>query len=458
MSGLQLVYRFAPDVKDFSRNGNQLTLVVENWKSLSFSTESPVCADVIQAIFSTGVTLASIEEIDAGFDKSGDRSPRITYYIERFSRARLLHWVVVDEGSLLASVEPLAVGYLPRTDPLPSGRVVFSRFAFIRRTTAGAVLESSLTQASAVLTTQGLAQISQLLNEASDPAENLLAGILWRFGFFEEEALPEDDSRRCWEFHDLLMHESSRSNRDLASGATYRFAEQFPSAPAIKPTIQGVKITLPAVDASSIRASSGSLEDVQTRRCSIRTYSNDPISLTKISEFLWRVARTTAYINNSSAAQPLISRPYPAGGSINELEFYIAVQRCDGLEPGFYHYDSHNHALTEIPNTQKHAMKMINNSCMAMGLNPAEQMPDITVVVTTRLPRMAWKYERMAYRASLLHAGVVIELMYLVATDMKLAPCANGTGDSRIFEQATGIDRFEETSIAEFSLGLPAPI
>ena len=55
-----------------------------------------------------------------------------------------------------------------------------------------------------------------------------------------------------------------------------------------------------------------------------------------------------------------------------------------------------------------------------------------------------------------MNAGVVFNLMYLVAIDMGLAPCANGTGDSRQLEEATGLDRFTETAIAEFALGLPA--
>ena len=38
---------------------------------------------------------------------------------------------------------------------------------------------------------------------------------------------------------------------------------------------------------------------------------------------------------------------------------------------------------------------------------------------------------------------------------MGLAPCANGTGDSRLLQEATGIDPFEETAIAEFVLGMP---
>ena len=92
-----------------------------------------------------------------------------------------------------------------------------------------------------------------------------------------------------------------------------------------------------------------------------------------------------------------------------------------------------------------------------MGLDEKAQLPDVTIVLASRLPRLAWKYQGMAYRASLMNAGVVFELMYLVATDMNLAPCANGSGDSRLLEEATGIDPFEETALAEFCIAVPAP-
>ena len=81
------------------------------------------------------------------------------------------------------------------------------------------------------------------------------------------------------------------------------------------------------------------------------------------------------------------------------------------------------------------------------SLKTCSSLPSISILqrkgaqsLASRLPRLAWKYEGIAYRLGLLNAGVVIELMYLVATDMKLAPCANGSGDSRPFETATGLD------------------
>lgn len=54
----------------------------------------------------------------------------------------------------------------------------------------------------------------------------------------------------------------------------------------------------------------------------------------------------------------------------------------------------------------------------------------------------------MACRATLMNGGVVFQTMYLVATDMGLAPCASGSGDSRLLAAARGLDPFEETSIA----------
>ena len=109
-----------------------------------------------------------------------------------------------------------------------------------------------------------------------------------------------------------------------------------------------------------------------------------------------------------------------------------------------------------IAGSEAVAARIVDRSATAMGLGEAEQKPDLTIVIASRLPRLAWKYQGMAYRASLMNAGVVFNLMYLVAIDMGLAPCANGTGDSRQLEEATGLDRFSETAIAEFALGLPA--
>ena len=163
---------------------------------------------------------------------------------------------------------------------------------------------------------------------------------------------------------------------------------------------------------------------------------------------MFRVARITQVFTVDD--QELMSRPFPSGGSIHEIELYLAVGACRGLDPGLYRYRGLEHALERLPNAADGARRLLAGSAKAMG---SDHPPHVLVVLACRLPRFAWKYESMAYRLVVMNAGVVIQTMYLVATDMGLAGCANGSGDSRLFAEVTGLDPINETSIGEFALG-----
>lgn len=448
----EINYLFAPDVKSVCRDGLRLSLEIEGWKTLHFTVSAASHADAIQTLSGNGATLYRLAEIAAGAGPAEDGLAAVRYYIERFARARLLQWSVYDEGCEVARVISLTTGYRPGEMRVPDEPLSLCRFSYIRRSNEGLRLESGAVRAHMQLTPEGMAAIGRVLAKPVRAHQDQLAEVLWRLGFFDLAVPRENEFRQCWEFHDLLMHETSRFNRTLAGGgATYRFNGRFPSPPAMKPPMQGERVDLTSVDPAVVRASSEPLDAIQSRRRSIRTYAETPLTSTSLSQFLWRVARTTKPVTEAGL-QEIIGRAYPAGGSINELEFYVAVGRCEGLNQGFYHYDSHGHHLVRVGDA-KTARAILCSSASSMGLQPEDRTPDVTIVVSSRLPRLAWKYERMAYRASLLHAGVVIELMYLVATDMNLAPCANGSGDSRLFETATGLDPFEEVALAEFCLG-----
>lgn len=456
MSGnASLAYCFNADVLSVEREGDRVTIDVKDWRPISFTAPQSSFADAVMALDGDGASLAQLDSLAKVSGEGEDKSlAAVRYYLERFARGRLLAWKVEDEDGELLRVDALASRYLPRSDAPPAGELELCRFTFLRRLAEGAVLESGAARVRGVLSPRGLVALAERLGTPRTAADGL-SEALWRLGYFDSADSAESGPRQCWEFHDLLMHESSRGNRDaIAVGGTYRFDGKFPALPARKPPMDGKRFALPAVDAGKVRQSSRPLDAVQAERLSVRNYAEEPISLAKLGEFLWRVCRTTGYIDDKR--QDLISRAYPAGGSINELEYYVAVRRCDGLETAIYQYDSHDHALVLLAGTEKAAEKIVDRSGMAMGLEKDQQRPDLTIVIASRLSRLAWKYEGMAYRASLMNAGVVFELMYLVATDMGLAPCANGTGDSRLLEEAVGLDAFEETPIAEFVLGLPA--
>ena len=107
-----------------------------------------------------------------------------------------------------------------------------------------------------------------------------------------------------------------------------------------------------------------------------------------------------------------------------------------------------------LPESETYARMMLDFCAQAWG-QPG-QLPQAMVVVSSRMPRLARKYEGIAYRLSLLDAGVALQTLHLVAAELGLVGAAAGTGDPRLFAAATGNTTWEETSIAEFGFGRPA--
>ena len=143
---------------------------------------------------------------------------------------------------------------------------------------------------------------------------------------------------------------------------------------------------------------------------------------------------------------------------MHELEFYLAVRECEGLEPGFYHYRSDAHTLTCLngPHAVPAAAAMIKDC--AGSWNQPDMPPQCLIVIATRHPRVAYKYKNLAYRLSLLSVGTVLQNFHLVATDLGLNGCAVGSGRPELFAEATGLSTWEETSIGEFGFGnAPTP-
>lgn len=452
---VRLLYRFNGDVLSASREGNRITLDIKDWRPISFNATTPAHADAVMALEVNGATLHRLAGIAGTAGGATAAAEALHYYIERLAYARLLCWSLADDDGEIAQVDAQAKRYAPGSGALPSHDLQFSRFAFVRVVDSQAVLESGLVSARVTLRERGVELLASVLGRPRPATPDSLAEALWRLGFVDAGQAGETAACRSWEFHDLLMHETSRSNREvLPIGGTYRLEGKISPPPAVRPSLPGRRIALEKIDPGRIRRGSAALDVVQARRRSVRHYSSASIGLAAIGEFLWRSCRTTGHLHGH--AHELMSRPYPAGGSVNELEFYVAVERCEGLEAAVYHYDSHGHALTELAASRPAARKIVNACSRSMVQDIGQLPPAATIVISTRLPRLAWKYERMAYRASLMNVGVVYHLMYMVATDMGLAPCAIGTGDSRLLEEAAGLDRLEEAAIGEFALGVPA--
>jgi SagB-type dehydrogenase family enzyme len=142
-------------------------------------------------------------------------------------------------------------------------------------------------------------------------------------------------------------------------------------------------------------------------------------------------------------------RPYPSSGAIHDLELYLTVSRCTGLEPGLYHYDPLAHELERLAGLGEKQQRLVRDAQCSSAM---KQAPDILITLATRFGRVAWKYESIAYSLSQKNVGCLYQQMYLVATALGLAPCSLGGGNSDQFAEATGLDYYVETSVGEFML------
>jgi len=132
------------------------------------------------------------------------------------------------------------------------------------------------------------------------------------------------------------------------------------------------------------------------------------------------------------------------------MEFYLTIDQCEGLTPGFYWYDPLNHALSFIQESNKDTERLLFDAHQAMG---GSCRPQVLIILAARFQRVSWKYQSIAYALILKNVGVMYSTMYLVATAMDLAPCALGVGDADRFTKLSGSDYLKETSVGEFALG-----
>lgn len=369
---------------------------------------------------------------------------------------RMVEAVLASDGRAIAIAEPCRGGFdLPASTTLPV-MVGLDRFAYLRADVRGLTLEHPEAACRIVLARPELASFiarmaaGRMATDQIDcPAERALAALLVACQFVAREHEPP--GRAMWEFHDLLFHRGSRAYGDWrVRGGSYRFRGEVEPPPAFRPPHPGETIALPP----AAQTGGGlSLAPLMEQRRSVRAFSAQPVALTSISEILHRVARCQSILRRSEAGQDCYFRPVPSAGGIQAIEIYLAVRDGQEMAPGLYHYRGAEHSLTRIRNAETAAADMLR---LCAGAQRQPDPPSVLAVLAARLPRLAWKYEGIAYHLALLDAGVLLQSLYLVTADMGLGGCAAGLGENAAFQRAIGGTGFDEVNVAEFAFGHPA--
>ncbi len=381
-----------------------------------------------------------------------------------------------QNGADQVVIEPQVRHYWPQTPALNKDDVlVLSRFAYLRRRANDMVLESPRAGAlfkicdpkiAAVLAMLSKPQpIKRLRRQDGFPGLELFAVLVDCQILFKVDAARPDglrpaeggDNLVLWDFHDLLFHARSTEGRHANPlGGVYPYVGGIDPPPAVRPRWPGKAIDLSAVSTATPEAISPAARLLRDRHSTRSFDDRQPITLAELSRFL----DSTARVQSSSTAPldpggggPLLTytvRPYPSGGSGYELELYLAVDKCEGLPRGFYHYDAGGHALVPIGAGAREFEASLKAAEFAMD---APGAPQILITIAARFGRMSWKYSSIAYALILKDVGVLTQTFYVMATDMGLGGCAIGIANIDLFAKMTGIDFHVEGPVGQFALG-----
>jgi SagB-type dehydrogenase family enzyme len=414
----------------------------------------------------------------SSFSSGGNLDKEIQLLAQRLATHGLLEYRLGRSRKRddLVVIEPQLPDYWPRTPLLrDTDTLVLSRFAYMRRRGNEMVLESpragalfricnpNLATALALLSTPH--QIKPLRRRDSFPGVELLALLVDCQILFKTDASGDNGLRSTegdanlvlWDFHDLLFHTRSTEGRHANPlGGLYPYAGLISPPPAIRPRWPGKKMDLRKFSAAHSAAISPTATLLRERHSTRNFDDQRPITLAELARFLDGTARVQSRMRNRlelGDGGPVINhalRPYPSAGAAYELELYLAVNKCEGLAKGFYHYDAGGHALGPINVHRNELEALLTGAAFAMG---APAAPQILITITARFGRISWKYSSIAYSLILKNVGVLMQTFYLMATDLGLGACAIGTININLFAKMTGIEFHVEGPVGQFAIG-----
>jgi SagB-type dehydrogenase family enzyme len=198
------------------------------------------------------------------------------------------------------------------------------------------------------------------------------------------------------------------------------------------------------------------LMDILDERRTVRKYDHSSLDLHNLSDFLYKCARIKMVLNDQVLwGLTLTKRPYPSGGARYPLEIYPVNNSIPEIEKGIYHYNPLKHKLVLINKDEIYRKKLVESILQQLG-TLINREPDVVFIITAVFARTMWKYKNIGLSLIMSELGCLYQTMYLVATEMNLAPCPLGGTYEELVKDWLNLNWFEESQVGTFLLGKKA--
>jgi SagB-type dehydrogenase family enzyme len=165
---------------------------------------------------------------------------------------------------------------------------------------------------------------------------------------------------------------------------------------------QNAVLTLP----TPLYDSETSVEEALLERRSVRSYTDEPLTLAEVSQLLWAAQGITSSSGGRTA---------PSAGALYPLEIYLLAGEISDLPAGIYHYTPGKHALALIiEGDQRQALYEA-----ALSQNAVKDAAAL-IVITAVYERTTVKYGERGKQYVHMEVGSVAQNIYLQAVSLDL--------------------------------------
>jgi len=173
-----------------------------------------------------------------------------------------------------------------------------------------------------------------------------------------------------------------------------------------------------------------SVEEALFKRRSVRSYKEDPLTISDISQILWAAQGKTRKYRYRTA---------PSAGALYPLEIYIAASTVDELKAGLYHYNPKDHTLKKINEGDKRS-DVYNAALQQDAIYNSSAM----VIITAVVERTSVKYGSRAERYVHIEVGAVSQNIYLQSVSLGLGTVIIGAFKDKALKKVLGLPNNED--------------
>lgn len=153
------------------------------------------------------------------------------------------------------------------------------------------------------------------------------------------------------------------------------------------------------------------------KRRSVRSYSNEPVTLFEISQLLWAAQGVTHQRG---------FRTSPSAGALYPLELYIVVGKVTNLDAGIYKYVPNQHRLIKIIEGDKRS-----ELCRAALNQSSVKNAPVVMVFCAVYQRTTVKYGERGIRYVFMEVGHSAQNVYLQAVALGIGTVTIGAFNDR---------------------------